>query len=27
LYNSYIQTYVEKDVRLIKNIGDLNALI
>lgn len=26
-YPSYIQTYIEKDVRLIKNIGDLNAFI
>jgi len=26
-YPSYIQTYVEKDVRLIKNIGDINAFI
>jgi predicted AAA+ superfamily ATPase len=26
-YPAYIQTYVEKDVRLIKNIGDINAFI
>ncbi len=26
-YPSYIQTYVEKDVRLLKNIGDSNAFI
>jgi uncharacterized protein len=26
-YPSYIQTYVDKDVRLIKNIGDTNAFI
>jgi predicted AAA+ superfamily ATPase len=26
-YPSYIQTYVERDVRLIKNIGDINAFI
>lgn len=26
-YPSYIQTYVERDVRLIKNIGDMNAFI
>ena len=26
-YPSYIQTYVDKDVRLIKNIGDINAFI
>ena len=26
-YPSYIQTYVEKDVRMIKNIGDINAFI
>jgi len=26
-YPSYIQTYVEKDVRLMKNIGDMNAFI
>jgi len=26
-YPAYIQTYVEKDVRLMKNIGDLNAFI
>lgn len=26
-YPSYIQTYVEKDVRLMKNIGDINAFI
>lgn len=26
-YPSYIQTYVEKDVRLIKNIGDINSFI
>lgn len=26
-YPSYIQTYVEKDVRLVKNIGDSNAFI
>jgi predicted AAA+ superfamily ATPase len=26
-YPSYIQTYVEKDVRLVKNIGDINAFI
>lgn len=26
-YPSYIQTYIEKDVRLIKNIGDINAFI
>ncbi len=26
-YPAYIQTYVEKDVRLLKNIGDLNAFI
>ncbi|MEA3440238.1 MAG: ATP-binding protein [Chloroflexota bacterium] len=26
-YPSYIQTYVERDVRMIKNIGDLNAFI
>ena len=26
-YPSYLQTYVERDVRLIKNIGDLNAFI
>lgn len=26
-YPAYIQTYVERDVRLIKNIGDLNAFI
>lgn len=26
-YPSYIQTYVERDVRLMKNIGDLNAFI
>ena len=24
-YHNYIQTYVERDVRLIKNIGDLNS--
>jgi hypothetical protein len=24
-YPSYIQTYIERDVRLIKNIGDINA--
>jgi hypothetical protein len=26
-YPAYIQTCVEKDVRLMKNIGDLNAFI
>ena len=26
-YPAYIQTYIEKDVRLIKNIGDINAFI
>jgi uncharacterized protein len=26
-YPSYIQTYVERDVRLMKNIGDVNAFI
>ena len=26
-YPAYIQTYVEKDVRLMKNIGDMNAFI
>ncbi len=26
-YPSYIQTYIEKDVRLMKNIGDINAFI
>ncbi len=26
-YPSYIQTYVERDVRLVKNIGDINAFI
>jgi len=26
-YPSYIQTYVERDVRLIKNIGDVNSFI
>jgi len=26
-YPSYIQTYVERDVRLIKNIGDINSFI
>ncbi len=26
-YPAYIQTYVEKDVRMIKNIGDINAFI
>ena len=26
-YPSYIQTYIERDVRLIKNIGDINAFI
>ena len=26
-YPAYIQTYVERDVRLMKNIGDLNAFI
>ncbi len=26
-YPAYIQTYVERDVRLIKNIGDMNAFI
>ncbi len=26
-YPSYIQTYVERDVRLLKNIGDINAFI
>ncbi len=26
-YPSYIQTYVERDVRLLKNIGDLDAFI
>lgn len=26
-YPSYIQTYVERDVRLVKNIGDVNAFI
>jgi predicted AAA+ superfamily ATPase len=26
-YPAYIQTYVEKDVRLVKNIGDLDAFI
>jgi hypothetical protein len=26
-YPSYIQTYVERDVRLLKNIGDVNAFI
>lgn len=26
-YPSYIQTYVERDVRLIKNIGDINTFI
>jgi hypothetical protein len=26
-YPSYIQTYVDRDVRLIKNIGDINAFI
>ena len=26
-YPAYIQTYVERDVRLLKNIGDINAFI
>jgi len=26
-YPSYIQTYVDRDVRLLKNIGDMNAFI
>lgn len=26
-YGAYLQTYVERDVRLLKNIGDLNAFI
>jgi len=26
-YPSYIQIYVEKDVRLMKNIGDINSFI
>lgn len=26
-YPSYIQTYIERDVRLVKNIGDINAFI
>ena len=26
-YPAYIQTYIERDVRLIKNIGDINAFI
>jgi predicted AAA+ superfamily ATPase len=26
-YPAYIQTYVEKDVRLMKNIGDINSFI
>ena len=26
-YPSYIQTYVDRDVRMIKNIGDINAFI
>lgn len=26
-YPAYIQTYVERDVRLVKNIGDINAFI
>jgi hypothetical protein len=26
-YPSYIQTYVDRDVRLVKNIGDINAFI
>ena len=26
-YPAYIQTYIEKDVRLMKNIGDMNAFI
>lgn len=26
-YPSYIQTYVERDVRMMKNIGDINAFI
>ncbi|MCJ7434080.1 MAG: ATP-binding protein [Anaerolineales bacterium] len=26
-YPAYIQTYIEKDVRLMKNIGDINAFI
>jgi len=26
-YPAYIQTYIEKDVRLVKNIGDINAFI
>ena len=26
-YPSYIQTYVERDVRMIKNIGDINSFI
>lgn len=26
-YPSYIQTYVERDVRLLRNIGDINAFI
>ncbi len=26
-YPSYVQTYVEKDVRLMKNIGDMNSFI
>jgi predicted AAA+ superfamily ATPase len=26
-YPAYIQTYVERDVRMIKNIGDINAFI
>jgi hypothetical protein len=26
-YPSYIQTYVERDVRLLKNIGDINSFI
>jgi len=26
-YPAYIQTYVERDVRLMKNIGDINTFI
>jgi len=26
-YPAYIQTYIEKDVRLMKNIGDINSFI
>lgn len=26
-YPAYIQTYIERDVRLIKNIGDINAFV